>query len=134
MTIGRHPKRIWLRGALALVLALLVHDVLMASGARTAPMAATVATAQKHESAHPGIAVTPGHHTHGPSPAHPSECGTTGSAVSTSSYQLDFSDAGVPATLVQSDCSALTPATMHNWSKPHSSPGMRRALFQVYRI
>lgn len=134
MPNSRQAKRIWWLGGLVLVLALLAHDVLMASVAHAAPVESAVAAVHGHDSAHQPSAMKSALSPHDRSPDHPSECGTTGSAVPTSGSQLSFSDAGILALVAEADLSALRPATARGWSEPFWPPGALRALLQVYRI
>jgi hypothetical protein len=120
---SRGARRItWLAG-LILIFALLGHDALMASVSRAAqhnPSATAARTSHASSVQHV--------------PEHPEHCDTTREAIPNTGNSLGVDDAGCAPTAIHTDLSALTPALARSWSEPFWPPGMRRALFQVYRI
>lgn len=134
MPTKRHLKCISWLGGLVLVLALLAHDVLMASVAHAAPVAPVATMAAAHDVAHQATSLQGSPPDDNPASEHPSDCGAAGTAVSPAGNQPDSNDLGVPALLPASELSALAPASAYGWTEPFWPPGMRRALLQVYRL
>jgi hypothetical protein len=126
------PSR-WLEGLL-IVLALLGHDLLMASRAPVPAMAPATGTYDRHRLTHPVVDVTvvlPQDHPESP---HPSVCGIGGMAVLQSVDQLGVSDLSTPAVIAAYLCPTSAHTRTFLWEEPSWPPGTRRALLQVYRI
>ena len=124
---------LWLQGLL-IVLALLGHDLLMASHAPVAAMAPARDARHQHHSTHAEVDVTAAlPHGHPESP-HPSVCGIGGTALFPPVDQLDLPDLNAAAATAacQLPAAVLTRAVL--WEEPRWPPGTRRALLQVYRI
>ena len=134
MTIGPHRQRIWWLGGLALLLALVGHDALMASAPYPASAsrpanAAHAAVADNHAA---GSEVD---HPENPRlPEHPSDCGTTGVAVSCLGNQQDLDGLAPPPEVTTSVAKSEAFLPKPVWAEPFWPPGTRRALLQVYRI
>jgi len=118
--------------ALALVLALLAHDALMASAASASPT--------PHE-APLQFETGPAHHTNtvgadnerlSSPPEHPKDCSTTGDAVPATGLARDAF--GTPSRMVEDDLWLSSHSVSPHWDEPFWPPGARRAWFQVYRI
>ncbi|MBA3450945.1 MAG: hypothetical protein H0T18_07020 [Chloroflexia bacterium] len=134
MPSNRQQKRILWLGGLMVVLALLLHDALMASSADTAPVVQTAISLHQHASVHQAIGIGGDHSGDDHAPAHPRDCGTTGTAVPSTGNQLDNSDLELPAIFTPGNLCASTHAAASCWSEPFWPPCTLQALFQVYRI
>ena len=124
---------IWLQGFL-IVLALLGHDLLMASPAPVAATAPTTGELHHHTPTHAvvdGTAALPLGH---PGSPHPSVCGTGGIALFPPVDQLGIADLSTLAVTTPSYFPRSAHTSTFLWAEPHWPPGTRRALLQVYRI
>ena len=123
---------LWLQGLL-IVLALLGHDLLMASHGPIAAMAPAADELHHHKPTRAVVDVlavlSPGH---SESP-HPSVCGISGTALFPPVDQLGVPDLNAAA-IAQSHFPASAHSRTFLWEEPHWPPGTRRALLQVYRI
>ncbi len=119
---------------LLIVLAVLGHDLLMASHAPGAAMAPVTDVLHAHSPTQPMVNMTTTlSHGHQESP-HPSVCGIGGTALFQPADQLGTPDLN-PATAIgpsQFPTSAHVRTLL--WEEPRWPPGTRRALLQVYRI
>lgn len=119
---------------LIIVLALLGHDLLMASRETATAPVASMHHARTSAQAVTGIAVTPPVAPDDyPRSPHPSACGTGGTALFPSVDQPDAPDLGSAAVTT---CAgrASSHGGLSPWHEPRWPPGTRRALLQVYRI
>ena len=124
---------IWLQGFL-IVLALLGHDLLMASPAPVAAMAPVTGELHQHSPTQPIVdMMTALSHGHQESP-HPSVCGTGGTALFPPVDQLGTPDLNPAAAIGPSQFPTSALARTLSWEEPRWPPGTRRALLQVYRI
>lgn len=124
---------LWLQGLLV-VLALLGHDLLMASHARVAAMAPATGVLPQQSPTHAVVDITAellqGH----PEPPHPSVCGIGGTALFQPVDQLGVSELNAAAAIAPSHFPTLAHFRTLLWEDPRWPPGTRRALLQVYRI
>jgi hypothetical protein len=119
---------------LLIVLALLGHDLLMASHAPVAAMAPATDVLHQHGPAQPMVdMMTALSHGHRESP-HPSVCGTGGTALFPQVDQLGTPDLNPAAAIAASQFPTSAHVTTLLWEEPRWPPGTRRALLQVYRI
>ena len=123
---------LWLQGLL-IVLALLGHDLLMASHAPVAAMAPT-SVIHQHSPADAMVDMTAAlQHGQRESP-HPSVCGIGGTALFPSVDQLGVPDLTAAAAIAASHFPASAHSRTLLWEEPRWPPGTHRALLQVYRI
>jgi hypothetical protein len=119
---------------LLIVLALLGHDLLMASHAPVAAMAPATVGLHAHSATQPMVDImTALSHGHSESP-HPSVCGAGGTALFPAIYQLGTPDLNPAAAISPSQFPTSALARTLLWQEPRWPPGTRRALLQVYRI
>lgn len=124
---------LWLEGLLV-VLALLGHDLLMASGVPVAAMTTARAERHQHLSTHAEVDVTAAlSHGHPESP-HPSVCGIGGTALFPPVDQLGVPELSAAAAIAACHLPAAVHTRAFLWEEPRWPPGTRRALLQVYRI
>jgi hypothetical protein len=124
---------LWLQGLLV-VLALLGHDLLMASHAPVAAMAPATDVLHAHNPTQPMVDVmTALSHGHRESP-HPSVCGTGGTALFPPVDQLGTPDLNPATAIGPSQFPTSLQVRTLLWEEPRWPPGTRRALLQVYRI
>ena len=124
---------LWLQGLLV-VLALLGHDLLMASHAPVAPMAPATDVLHAHSPTQPMVdMMTALSHGHPESP-YPSVCGTGGTALFPPVDQLGTPDLNPAAVIGPSQLPTSAQVRTLLWEEPRWPPGTRRALLQVYRI
>ncbi len=129
---GRGVKRILSVGGLALVLALLAHDALMAVAA-SALLAPHKAPLQfETDPAHHADFVGADNASLSPVPEHPKNCGTAGDAVPTAGPGRDA--VGTSSRILEDDPWLSSHSVSPHWDEPCWPPGARRAWFQVYRI
>jgi hypothetical protein len=126
----RKPS-LWLQGLL-IVLALVGHDLLMASPAPVAAMAPS-ADELHHNPTHTVVDVAAAHPLGHPESPHPSVCGIGGTALFPPVDQLGGPDANVAAAPAPSHSSTSAHSRALVWEEPRWPPGTRRALLQVYR-
>ncbi|MGH2614425.1 MAG: hypothetical protein ACRDJC_04245 [Thermomicrobiales bacterium] len=134
MLKSRQLNGIWWRGGLVLILALLAHDLFMASLAHAMPVEQAATSPHEHDPTHQGGKISSSPPVGNPLPNHPSDCGTTGPAVSTVGNQFDGNDPEAPAIFPLGGLLAFAHTFPRGWSEPLWPPGTRRALIQVYRI
>jgi hypothetical protein len=119
---------------LLVVLALLGHDLLMASHVPVAATAPATDVLHQHGPAQPMVdMMTALSHGHRESP-HPSVCGTGGTALFPQVDQLGTPDLNPAAAIAASQFPTSAHVTTLLWEEPRWPPGTRRALLQVYRI
>lgn len=132
------PKRsqrgqcLWRRGLL-IALALLAHDLLMASvatGSAPSPGPTYILASMSHQADDLGAAA----HDHESFPGHPSPCGATSEAVAAADPYRETAGPSVSAALFTIDVSEATTPLANRWSAPLWPPGTLRAWLQVYRI
>ena len=124
---------LWLQGFL-IVLALLGHDLLMASHAPVVAMTPATGEIHQHSPTHTAVDVTAGlPHGHPESP-HPSVCGIGGTALFPPVDQPGVADLSTPAVIAACFLPASAQTSVSLWEEPSWPPGTRRALLQVYRI
>ena len=123
---------LWLQGLL-IVLALLGHDLLMASHTPVTAMAPATDGLHQHSPAHAVLDMTAALPDGHPESPHPSVCGIVGTALFQPGDQP-----GVPDFDAAAIAPSHFPASAHSrtllWEEPRWPPGTRRALLQVYRI
>ena len=119
---------------LLIVLALLGHDLLMASPAPVAAPAPATDVLHQHGPAQPMVDVmTALPHGHQESP-HPSVCGTGGTALFPPVNQLGTPDLNPAAAIAPSHFPTSAHVRTRLWEELRWPPGTCRALLQVYRI
>jgi hypothetical protein len=119
---------------LLIVLALLGHDLLMASPAPVGAMVPATDGLHQHGPAQPMVDMTTAlSHGHRESP-HPSVCGTGGTALFPPVDQLGTPDLNPAAVLTPGQFPTSAHVRTLLWEEPRWPPGTRRALLQVYRI
>jgi hypothetical protein len=123
---------LWFQGLL-IVLALLGHDLLMASHVPVGAMVPAPGVLHQHSPAHALVDVTASLPDGHPESPHQSVCGIGGTALFPSVDQV-----GVPDLNAATIAPSHFPASAHSrtllWEEPCWPPGTRRALLQVYRI
>jgi hypothetical protein len=123
---------LWFQGLL-IVLALLGHDLLMASHASVAAMASAMDELH-HISTHAVVDVAAAPAFGHPESPHPSVCGIGGTALFPPSDQLGVPNLTVAAAIALTHLPGSAHARTLLWEEPRWPPGTLRALIQVYRI
>ena len=119
---------------LLFVLALIGHDLLMASPAPVAAMAPATTVLHAHGPTQPMVdMMTALSHGHQESP-HPTACGIGGTALFPPVDQLGTPDLNPAAAIAPSQLPTSAQVRTLLWEEPRWPPGTRRALLQVYRI
>ncbi len=124
---------LWLQGLLV-VLALLGHDLLMASHVPVAAMAPAPGVLHQHSPPHALVDVTAALPDGHPESPHPSVCGIGGTALVPPVDQLGVPDLDVAAAIAASHFPTSAHVRTLLWEEPRWPPGTHRALLQVYRI
>ena len=119
---------------LLIVLALLGHDLLMASHAPVAAVAPAMDVLHQHGPAQPMVDMSAALSHGQPESPHPSVCGTGGTALLQPVDQLGVPDLSTAAAIAPSQFPTSSHARTLLWEEPRWPPGTRRALLQVYRI
>jgi hypothetical protein len=124
---------LWLQGLL-IVLALLGHDLLMASHAPVTAIAPATGGIHQYSSTHSVVDKTAALQQGQRESPHPSFCGIGGTALFPPVDQLGVTDLNVTAAIASSHLPASAHARTLLWEEPRWPPGTCRALLQVYRI
>lgn len=122
----------WLHGLL-LALALLGHDLLMATLAVAAPMPIPAVGAHLALD-HAGDRAPVANQAHDATPAHPGPCGTAAEAIAAVDAPRDDAAVAVPIRPDDGENRTTTPEGADHWLEPLWPPGTLRAWLQIYRI
>ncbi len=125
-------RSLWLHG-LFIVLALLGHDLLMATHAPVVAMAPATGVLHQHSPAHAAADMTAELPNGQPESPHPSVCGIGGTALFQTVDQVGVPDLNA-ATIAPSHFLTSAHSRTLLWEEPRWPPGTHRALLQVYRI
>jgi hypothetical protein len=119
---------------LLIVLALLGHDLLMASHAPVAAVAPATDVLHQHSPAQPMVDTTAALSHGRPDSPHPSVCGTGGTALFQPVDQRGVPDLNTAAAIAPSQFPTSAYVRTLLWEEPRWPPGTCRALLQVYLI